>query len=113
MKKLPIVAAAFLLLTYGSEWANAQNLLPGYLRSEYKVSPVTDVVAPRLSWELTSSARNQIQTAYQILVANSSSQILVNRQKATSSRELKVVSLQDDHVDLTVGSGSYEIKSTK
>ena len=45
--------------------------MPGYLRTEYKVSPVTDVAAPRLSWELTSSARNQIQSAYQILVASS------------------------------------------
>ncbi len=56
-------------------WADAQNLLPGYLRTEYKVSPVTDVAAPRLSWELTSSARNQIQSAYQILVASSSEKL--------------------------------------
>ncbi len=54
-----------------SNWAFAQDLVATYLRTEYKVSPVTDVSAPRLSWELTSSERNQLQSAYQILVATS------------------------------------------
>ena len=40
------------------------------LRCEYRVDPEgIDVPAPRLSWILTSDARNQAQTAYQILVA--------------------------------------------
>ena len=56
----------------------AQTLLPTYLRTEYKVNPVTDVPAPRLSWELTSPERNQIQTAYQILVASSPEKLTEN-----------------------------------
>lgn len=50
---------------------SAKGLLPTNLRCEYKENPVTDVNAPRLSWELTSQERNQVQTAYQILVASS------------------------------------------
>lgn len=56
----------------------AQTLLPTYLRTEYKINPVTDVPAPRLSWELTSPERNQIQTAYQILVASSPEKLTEN-----------------------------------
>lgn len=40
------------------------------LRCEYRAEPDgVDVPAPRLSWILASDARNQVQTAYQILVA--------------------------------------------
>jgi alpha-L-rhamnosidase len=47
------------------------DLLPGYLRTEYKESPFIDVLQPRLSWELESDVQNQYQSAYQILVASS------------------------------------------
>jgi len=71
LKKSPFISAVFLVLTSLAGLASAQSLLPGYLRTECKVSPVTDVAAPRLSWELTSSAQNQLQSAYQIPVASS------------------------------------------
>ncbi|WP_227686976.1 alpha-L-rhamnosidase [Spirosoma arboris] len=48
------------------------DLKPLNLRTEYKITPVTDVVKPRLSWELTATGRGQVQTAYQLLVASSS-----------------------------------------
>ncbi|MCE7059695.1 alpha-L-rhamnosidase [Dyadobacter sp. CY343] len=51
--------------------ANAKGVDPTYLRCEYKVNPVTDQKSPRLSWELQSGENNQVQTAYQILVASS------------------------------------------
>jgi alpha-L-rhamnosidase len=47
------------------------DLAPVNLRTEYKISPVIDVKTPRLSWELKSKSRGQVQSAYQILVASS------------------------------------------
>ena len=42
------------------------------LRCEYETNPVgIDVVKPRMSWELVSSERGTLQTAYQIRVAES------------------------------------------
>ncbi|MBA3379515.1 MAG: family 78 glycoside hydrolase catalytic domain, partial [Chloroflexia bacterium] len=44
-----------------------------YLRTEYLENPLgIDVVRPRLSWIVTSDQRNQVQGAYQILVASDS-----------------------------------------
>ena len=50
---------------------SASDLIPVNLRTEYKIDPVVDAENPRLSWELTSEVRGQVQTAYQILVATS------------------------------------------
>ncbi|GAB3927003.1 glycoside hydrolase family 78 protein [Larkinella terrae] len=47
------------------------DLKPVNLRTEYKLNPVVDAAKPRLSWELTSAVRGQLQTAYQIRVASS------------------------------------------
>jgi alpha-L-rhamnosidase len=41
------------------------------LKTEYKVNPVIEVGQPRLSWELTDVVKNQVQTAYQIMVSSS------------------------------------------
>jgi alpha-L-rhamnosidase len=49
----------------------ASDIQPTYLRCEYLVNPVIDESTPRMSWVLTSDARNQVQSAYQILVASS------------------------------------------
>lgn len=47
-------------------------LLPVHLRCEYLENPVAvDTTRPRLSWEVTSAARGQSQTAYRVLVASS------------------------------------------
>jgi alpha-L-rhamnosidase len=44
---------------------------PQYLRSEYRQNPIgIDTLHPRLSWELAASKPNQVQAAYQILVAD-------------------------------------------
>jgi alpha-L-rhamnosidase len=46
------------------------------LRCEYGVNPLgIDVAAPRLSWKLSSEARNQSQSAYQIIVASSAERL--------------------------------------
>jgi alpha-L-rhamnosidase len=47
------------------------DLTPVHLRTEYRTNPVIDAGKPRLSWELTSAAKGQIQTAFQIMVASS------------------------------------------
>lgn len=49
-----------------------QNITSEYLRCEYRVNPLgLDILQPRLSWIVYSDGRNQRQTAYQILVADS------------------------------------------
>lgn len=46
------------------------KIKPTYLRCEYLINPLgIDVIKPRLSWVIDSEERNQIQTAYHILVA--------------------------------------------
>ena len=47
------------------------DLKPINLRAEYKENQVTDSQHPRLSWELNSEIRGQVQTAWQILAASS------------------------------------------
>ncbi len=49
----------------------ASDILPTYLRCEYLVNPVIDETSPRLSWVLKSDMRDQVQSAYQVLVASS------------------------------------------
>jgi alpha-L-rhamnosidase len=49
-----------------------KDLTPTYLRCEYRVDPLgIDVLRPRLSWIVESDERNQRQSAYQVLVADS------------------------------------------
>jgi alpha-L-rhamnosidase len=50
---------------------NITGVVPIELRCEYQVNPLgIDATNPRLSWILKSDIRNQKQTAYQVLVAN-------------------------------------------
>ena len=55
------------------------RIIATFLRTEYLENPIgIDVTRPRFSWQLQSSdknARNQKQTAYQILVASSEEQL--------------------------------------
>ncbi|MFT3704073.1 MAG: family 78 glycoside hydrolase catalytic domain [Agriterribacter sp.] len=46
------------------------DLTPKYLRTEYKVNSFIDAAKPRFSWELQSKINNQVQTAWQIIVAS-------------------------------------------
>jgi alpha-L-rhamnosidase len=50
------------------------------LRCEYRVNPLgIDVVKPRLSWILESDQRDQMQSAYQVLVAGSENKLKCNK----------------------------------
>ncbi|MBX2923273.1 MAG: family 78 glycoside hydrolase catalytic domain [Chitinophagaceae bacterium] len=64
-----------ILSTYGQPGLRAVNL-----RVEYKTNTFVDVEKPRFSWELQSAVNNQVQIAWQILVA--SSVALLNDEKA-------------------------------
>jgi alpha-L-rhamnosidase len=58
----------FLLLISGS--VLAQNLSVKDLSCEHKINPIgIDVLQPRLSWKITGSGNNILQTAYSIRVA--------------------------------------------
>ncbi len=60
-------------------YALTSDLKPVNLRTEYKIDPVVDAVKPRLSWELNSNVRGQMQTAYQIMVASSAAQLAADK----------------------------------
>jgi len=48
------------------------NLFPGGLRCEYQANPLAvDSAQPRLSWQVESKARAEMQSAYQIVAASS------------------------------------------
>ena len=60
----------FVLSALGTVRLAAAAMTVGETRCEYAVNPVgIDTPQPRLSWKLTDQTRNQIQTAYQIRVA--------------------------------------------
>ncbi|HOH31279.1 MAG TPA: alpha-L-rhamnosidase, partial [Candidatus Hydrogenedentes bacterium] len=45
---------------------------PTHLTTEYRIDPEgIDAISPRLSWQVQSDQRNRLQTAYQVLVADS------------------------------------------
>jgi alpha-L-rhamnosidase len=75
-----LTAFVFFLTTLMSQsaWADT-DLKAVRLRTEYKVNPVTDVAKPRLSWELTSAVRGQVQTAWQVVVASSAQQLTTHK----------------------------------
>jgi alpha-L-rhamnosidase len=67
------------------------------LRCEYRVNPLgIDVVKPRLSWILESDQRDQMQSAYQVLVAGSEEKLKRNKGDLWNSG--KVESDQNIHV---------------
>jgi alpha-L-rhamnosidase len=58
------------------------------LRCEYKTDPVgIDILQPRFSWELVSSERGTVQTAYQIRVAESEADLAKNRPAWDSGKQ--------------------------
>lgn len=69
----------------------AQNadISPVELRTEYKTNPFTDATNPRLSWELESKVRGQVQTAYQIMVASSVELLAVDKPDIWNSGKIK------------------------
>jgi alpha-L-rhamnosidase len=72
------IILVLLLLTSFS--ASAAPLVPTYLRCEYRIDPWgIDEKAPRLSWQVKSDEHGQRQTAYQVIVGDSVSSLLNNK----------------------------------
>jgi len=76
----------------------SNNILPEQLRCERMTNPQgIDVLTPHFSWILTSKERNQIQTAYRIMVSSSSKKLnenigdLWDSKKVLSSESLNVI----------------------
>ena len=96
MKKPTILNICFLILL--SSLTQAQ-LTPTQLRCEYLENPqVVDVLNPRLSWVNIAQKvdRGQVQTAWEIRVANSKEELLNNQADLWSSG--KVMSTQSNNI---------------
>jgi alpha-L-rhamnosidase len=61
----------FMFIAILAEFSVAADVSVSNLRCEYQINPIgIDVLRPRLSWNIESSKRGQVQTAYRILVAS-------------------------------------------
>ncbi len=77
MKKIRIVVMVVSLLA-GCQPLQAA-IAPAGLQCEYRLNPMgIDVAQPRLFWQVQSRERDEVQTAYQILVASSKEQLEKN-----------------------------------
>ncbi len=72
-------ASVVLLAAIVFPLAASAEMRPVRLRCEYLKDPLGVDVTPRLSWALESSARDQIQGGYQILVASSEATLHADR----------------------------------
>jgi alpha-L-rhamnosidase len=78
--KKPLPALIAVILMAVSFQSLMGSVLPVNLQCEYRSNPLSiDVTRPRLSWQVESTERGQRQTAYEILVADSSG-LLENNQ---------------------------------
>ncbi|TWT36978.1 Bacterial alpha-L-rhamnosidase [Posidoniimonas corsicana] len=76
--------------------AGAAALEVGDLRCQYRENPVgVDAEQPRLSWKLTSTARNQSQSAYQIQVATDADKLAAGEADLWDSGKVASSSTRD------------------
>jgi alpha-L-rhamnosidase len=72
-----VYAALALILSFAADSVSAQQLKVYDLETEYKNNPVgIDAPTPRLSWKLSSTLRNVMQSSYEIRVAKDSTALL-------------------------------------
>ena len=103
MRFFPLLAAAVLTLDCLAAAANPLTVVN--LRCEYKTNPVgIDASQPRFSWELVNPQRATVQTAYQIRVAASQSELEKN-DLWTSGRQPSDVSIQVAYQGPALSSG--------
>jgi len=80
-----IVLAGMILVLGGCDVIKQSRVVSGGvevtdLRCEYRVNPLgIDVMKPRLSWIMKSNQRGQMQSAYQVLVADSEEKLRRNQ----------------------------------
>ncbi|MDP4275095.1 MAG: family 78 glycoside hydrolase catalytic domain [Bacteroidota bacterium] len=89
MNKLQIISF-FILYAFVSTAVGQNALSTSHLTCEYQTNPSgIDALHPRLSWQLKSDFRNQRQSAYQILVADSPEKLSAGQGNIWDSRIVK------------------------
>lgn len=78
-----------LIVSLVSSTAFGADILPSYLRAEYKENPFIDETAPRLSWELQGKGFNQFQSAYRVIVSSSLKNIQNNTGDLWDSKKVQ------------------------
>jgi alpha-L-rhamnosidase len=74
--KRHVACLVLLVCAFGATGTQGRTLSPTRLTCEYLSNPIgIDAPQPRLSWQLDSDRRSEVQTAYQILVASSESEL--------------------------------------
>ncbi|MGN0002587.1 MAG: family 78 glycoside hydrolase catalytic domain [Sphingobacterium composti] len=96
MKNFYIPLIVILIFNINANILIAQ-IVPTYLRTEYKVNPFVDEERPRLSWELEGDGFNKSQSAYEILV--SSSEALLNAGKGDLWNSSKIASNETNQIE--------------
>jgi alpha-L-rhamnosidase len=72
MRKISCFFLFLMILASTPVEAKEKNIYTSELTCEYKKNPLgIGTLSPRLSWKIYSEANNQVQTAYQVLVAGS------------------------------------------
>ncbi|HEY4287597.1 MAG TPA: family 78 glycoside hydrolase catalytic domain [Puia sp.] len=83
----PLVSLFFLFVSFG---VRAQEIKLVDLRCEYRVNPIgIGTGTPKLSWELASSKRGVVQSAYRILVAEDSVSLMKNTGLVWDSKKVE------------------------
>src|SRR3954469_18843978 len=86
-----------LLIIVASHVAIASPLQPVHLTCEYMENPLgIDAKQPRFAWNFTATQRNQLQSAYELLVSDNSKDIA--QQKGNVWTTSKVASAQSIQV---------------
>ncbi len=105
MKRILIFTAILIFSSFQLS-AQTRKIELKDLRCEYKTGPKgISTKIPRLSWKIISEDRDQVQVAYQILVASSPK--LLNPQRADLWNSQKIMSDQNIHVEY----GGKELES--
>ena len=93
------------------ERAMGQLMRPQNLRCEYMVDPLgLDAPVPRLSWEVSDTRRGAVQTAYQVLVAETAADLGKDR-GGDFVLKLTIPANTTAEVALPMGQGSQVLES--
>jgi alpha-L-rhamnosidase len=104
--RLILIALVAVTLSLASLALAATPLTIGNLRCEYKSDPVgMDILQPRLSWELISSERGTLQTAYQIRLATSEENLTKNKLLWDSGKQASDASIHVVYQGPALGTG--------
>ena len=96
VKKMLFVVTLFISSLFGA--TAFAGLQPIKLTCEYVENPINiDIPKPRFSWTLTSTERNALQTAYEIIVSKDRSDI--EKGKAAEWSSGKIISSENIHIE--------------